>query len=548
MVDSSVSLFPHSEKHLERSVFRSGRFWTAIGLCAVLYLPSLFWALGLDQNIFAEIGSLLLAGKKPYANAWDVKPPNIFYTYALFEWLFGQREFAIRLSDYCFAIAACAAMYAWIDRITSRENIARWAPFVASILLILTLLSLGLADTAQTESYSLVFLILAALLIMTNDKLRMTNGNTEIQIRHSSFVIRHSVFIAGAALGIATFYKSTNAIFLLPLAIEIVILQRKWLLAIAALIAGFLLVCGIELGVLGIQGNLNEYLTIAMSVARAHPEEVSNLRFASMFHAIWTMVDLWSIVAIAAIICATITRNWLLLKTLRLPLLYLVVGLVAVYLQNKGWGYHYVIILPGLIATCAIASIYLYTQLQRIAKPLAIAAAIIVVGLTLTISPSARRRWHYTQEAKHSVASHQMYLASLGTKESLYYPLCTDSLANYIRAQTSASDRVFIFGEEPGAYWKSARLPATRYIYSLLFTSGVISQNDLQVMQDTLIHSEPALVIVERFDTLGFRNRPETSESLLRDDSTFRPLRDMLQQNYFLRDTLCGKFLVYRRK
>jgi hypothetical protein len=513
---------------VDSSIFKTGRFWTAIGLCAALYLPSLFWALGLDQNIFAEIGSLVLAGKKPYADAWDVKPPNIFYTYALFEWLFGQRDFAIRISDYLFAIITCAAMYAWINRITSRENIARWVPFIASLLLILTLLSLGLADTAQTESYSLVFLIVAALLGMRLRQLPL--------------------FLAGAAIGIATFYKSTNAIFLLPLAIEVVILHRKWLLAITALIAGFVLVCGIELGVLAIQGNLNEYIAIAMSVARAHPEEVSNLRFASMFRAIWTMVDLWSIVAIAGIICATITRNWLLLKTLRLPLLYLVAGLIAVYLQNKGWGYQYVIVLPGLIATCAIASVYLYTQLQRIAKPLAIAVAMIAIGLTLTISPSARRRWHYTLDAKHSIAAHQTYLASLGAKQSLYYPACTDSVANYIRSHTSVADRVFIFGEEPGAYWKSARMPATRYIYSLLFTSGVISQNDLQAMQDTLIYSQPALVIVERFDTLAFRNRPETSESLLRDDSTFRSLRNMLQQDYLLRDTLCGKFLMYRRK
>ena len=82
-----------------------------VALCGLVYTSlSLFWSLGLDQNIFAEIGSLLLQGKKLYMDAWDIKPPNVFYVYAIFEWLFGQNGFAVRVSDYVFAMTAFSAM------------------------------------------------------------------------------------------------------------------------------------------------------------------------------------------------------------------------------------------------------------------------------------------------------------------------------------------------------------------------------------------------------------------------------------------------------
>ena len=554
------------------SVFRSPRFWVSLALSAVIYLPSLFWALGLDQNIFAEIGSLLLNGKRPYLDAWDVKPPNIFYTYALFEWLIGRTDFAVRLSDYLSTLAACAVMFVWVDRQvrTHSENIVHCLPFVASLLLILTLLSLGLSDTAQTESYSLVFLLIAACSIPQSPPpsdppphpasppagreekfliLPLSPSRGRGRVRGRRLGGGAFPFIAGAAIGIATFYKSTNAIFLLPIAIELMLVRRtdaRRLRMFGLLIAGFLIVSGLELGVLALWGNLSEYVTIALNVARAHPEEISNLHFFDLFSALWNMVDIWSIVALIGICWAVVKRDAPVLTALRMSLLYLAAGLAAVYFQNKGWGYHYVIVLPGLIGTCAIASFYLFLQLRDRSRPLAISLALIVIVLTLTLSPSARRRLHYTQDAISSIQSHPKYLASLGAHQSLYYPPCTEALANYIRSRTSPTDRVFIFGEEPGAYWKSGRQAASRYIYTLLFTSGVLSSKDLRAMDDTIATEKPLLFIVERFDTTRFRNKPETSETLLRDDSDFRPLNALLQHEYRLCDTVCGKFLIYK--
>src|ERR1051325_5390388 len=126
------------------SSFRQKRFYLTMAVCAIIYLPSLAWTLGLDQNIFAEIASLLLKGKRLYADAWDVKPPNVFYTYAAFEWLFGQNEFAVRLSDYVFTLLAAAALFIGVDsRVRSpKYERSHWIAPIAAVLLTLTLLSL----------------------------------------------------------------------------------------------------------------------------------------------------------------------------------------------------------------------------------------------------------------------------------------------------------------------------------------------------------------------------------------------------------------------
>jgi Dolichyl-phosphate-mannose-protein mannosyltransferase len=65
-------------------------------LALVLRIPSLYeprWYR--DEGIFAAIASDVRHGNVLYADAWDNKPPLIFYTYAAVQWLFGNGVFAL---------------------------------------------------------------------------------------------------------------------------------------------------------------------------------------------------------------------------------------------------------------------------------------------------------------------------------------------------------------------------------------------------------------------------------------------------------------------
>jgi hypothetical protein len=498
----------------------------------VIYLPTLWWSLGLDQNIFAEIGSLILKGQRPYIDAWDVKPPNVYYTYAFFQWILGATEFAVRSSDFVFTLLAAAAMFLGVDRRVQKQVIPawlrRWSAVVAAILLTLTLLSLGLSDTAQTESFSLVFLLAAAYLAIGRSSTKS--------------------LLAGLLIAVATFYKTTNAVFLLPLIIEALFvgaMEGARLRAVTMLLFGWLAGCLLELGALSAVGSLDTYLRIASSVFQHHSQEPGTVTAGGILRSIWVTVDLWSVLALAGIALMIQRRDRTMLKVVRLPLMYLVAGIIAVYVQQKGWGYHYVITQPGLISVCALASTYLVDTLRTRYRPLAAGLIAVVILASLSVTPSARRRTHYVADVLRSKSD---YRTTLGAKRSLYYPVGTDSLANYLERTTKASDPVFIFGEEPGAYWKADRQPASPYVYSLLFTSGVIPDKDLRSIGNDLRVRSPSVIIVERYDTTAFRSRPETSESILATDPNFANLRSLIANSYAISDTVCDKFIVYRRR
>jgi len=432
---------------------------------------------------------------------------------------------------------AFAAIYFAVHRLDPKS---KFAPALSSILLSLTLLSLGLADTAQTESYSLVLIIFAGLL--------MARAGSIEKFGVDRFAVR--AIFAGAFIGFATFFKTTNVIFLLPIALEVFLLRKKQSLRpIVFLSIGFILSCLLEIGFLATQGSHGEYLRIAGSVFSNHSTEVSSFSIGDIPRAIWIYVDIWGILSAVAIFAGLVKRDADFIRTIRYPLFALVAGIVAVIFQNKGWGYQYVVILPGLIPLIALSAVYLYQILRdKNRKWLAITVVTIVAISTIFATPSARRRIHYISDAIKSINDHPAYIATLGSLRSLYYPAGTEKLARYIESHSDKNDNIFIFGEEPGAYWLSDRMPASKYIYSLLFTSGVIPDKDLLAINDTIARKRPLLIIIERFDTLNFRGRPETSESLVASDPVFASMKEMLARDYAKADTVCEKFIVYRRR
>jgi hypothetical protein len=511
--------------------FKDRRFIVTMLLCAVIYLPSLAWTLGLDQNIFAVIASLLLKGKRLYVDAWDVKPPNVFYTYAAFEWLFGQTEFAIRLSDYLFTMLAAAALFIGVDdrlRSAKSDRSQCIAP-IATILLTLTLLSLGSADTAQTESYSLFFIIGAAVLSFR---------------RRTMWLL-----LAGVMLAVATFYKTTNALFLLPIAIEIILLERRRAIKpLALIILGLIAWSAIQTVVLAMQGSLESYLWITSSVAAHHADEISDFSFVHFWRILWVYADIWLIAAIAGVICAILCKDRSLFRALRLPLLFVLAGLLIVILQNKGWGYHYVVIIPGLVAFCSIALLSVLRWFKRIPDRLIVAVACVALLGFWGKSLWRAMPQHNAKLSYLAITDRPVYLSWFGRAHTLYHPPQTMALTNYVKQHTLPSDPIFILGDEPGVYWRADREPATKFVYALLMNSGVIASDEIRAMNDTLARIKPRIIAVERFDTTGFRGKPETSESTLNTDPRFEPLRSLLLSQYSVANTVGDNFIIYRRR
>lgn len=78
---------------------------TVIAVCAGLILT---FGHGRDQSIYSLVAREMLDGRMPYRDAFDFKPPGIFFVYALTRAVFGPAEIGIRIVE-----VVCMAGTAW---------------------------------------------------------------------------------------------------------------------------------------------------------------------------------------------------------------------------------------------------------------------------------------------------------------------------------------------------------------------------------------------------------------------------------------------------
>src|SRR6187551_1979283 len=66
----------------------------------------LVFSFGRDQGIYAVVAESVLQGKVPYRDAWDFKPPGIFFVYAAAFGAFGKSMIAPRLLEVAAVLGA----------------------------------------------------------------------------------------------------------------------------------------------------------------------------------------------------------------------------------------------------------------------------------------------------------------------------------------------------------------------------------------------------------------------------------------------------------
>jgi hypothetical protein len=517
-------------------------WWGSLAVAFLIYLPEIFWSFGHDQNVFAAIGSLMLKGFRPYSELWDVKPPNIFYAYGLAQLIFGRSEISVRLLDLFSCIISASLVFRLIENTLTGIKDTRWIMWAAAtgaVLWAATNLSLGLADTAQTETFSQPFL-LGAFVLWSKPK----RG-------------QRTLFFVGVLLSIATFFKLTNLIFLPAVLLLEVFFRNEgskkrlkhFLRCLLLVLFGFVLGSAIELLILLAEGSMSDFFRMMSNVIRYHTEPGS-IGVSDVLRTIWLYIDLFGVLAIAGIVCYAIGRPEKsdLLKRLLPLIILLVCGAVVVLSQGKGWGYHYQVLLPALIPVTAICFGFLISRVASIPnRTMAYAAVILLILAPLILGPSGRRRARFSASSWQSITSHDAYLTTLGTRGGIYEPRCTEMLANRLAEESFDRDRIFILGHEPGAYWKSDRLPASRFIYTLLLSSPVVRDTDIVTLQEEVLRRKPSVIVVQMHDTVNFSGKSLTSQDLLASDQ-FIPLRREIETHYDLRDTVCQKFLLYKRK
>lgn len=145
------------EKGRRRLGFKT-RLLIALTLLALVVAPSLQLAptvieQGRDSGIFAYTGKVIAEGGLPYRDAWDNKPPGVYYIDALAFLLFGANRWAIWLIETISVFLTGGVLFALLSQVYEQRRMA-WIGAGAFALLVR---HPGLvSDTNFTEVYALL--------------------------------------------------------------------------------------------------------------------------------------------------------------------------------------------------------------------------------------------------------------------------------------------------------------------------------------------------------------------------------------------------------
>ncbi len=502
---------------------------------AVLLFPTIFWPFDYDQGTFAYGGWGVLHGLRPYLDFWDIKPPNIFYTYAAAFTLFGDSVRAVRIFDYLNALLSLALLYVLATRLWKDFGWDRIAAIFASLAFVVQYYIFGSWNTAQTETYSIPLLLGAMLCVVPS----LPAGEEALP--------RTRALWAGILIGISFYFKFPNALFLLLAAVAIWMFGReKQVTAIVWLVAGFIVAIGLESLYLGMNGELLPLWNLTTSETASYVSSNYSGSFTVLRNlraSLQALDGLWVAAGILGLLVWGFLNKWrdarrATFRSIALALLGCVLALIVVQAENKGYTYHYGILLPwaDLLIGAGIGSLLaILSKLDRI--PVFLNA--LALGIVLVLGSFF---WSSRNPLQGRVAE-LMHMAR-GIKPVNGY-IAGDSIAEYVTRHTHSNDRIFIFGFAPYVYWKTGLAPASKFINTIHFKSRPVPLAEREELVHDLIGNPPALFLVETLDKYTSQgNSDADSRSTIR--FRYPELEQLLDSQYRPRDTIDGTILYQR--
>jgi hypothetical protein len=428
-------------------------------LVLVVGLPTLILPFWPDQAIFSMIGKSIGEGGFPYVDAWDQKPPSIYFIYTIaIRGPLGVMQ-NVRVFDLAWTAATVLVLV---------ELGRRWWDLRAGVIaglgfgVVYFTMSSGWARLAQPDSFIGLPLALALLLYDASRGRR-------------SFLI-----VAGVLLGFAFQLRFIMAL-LVPFVPMVELATsppservRLWLRQMIWLGVGFVAFQIVLLTYLQAGGALGEYVD-ATRFASGYTRDVWPLQGADgptldeYFHSLrfgfwgWARerLVLTGPAAIGGVIGVFLLRE----RRVQQLVIFTALAYAGIAIQARFFAYHYTYTLPFL----ALLSGWTWDQFLRLlerSRTRARARAsvfVVVIGLLL-VSPevwdNGRRQWRVYVDFYRQPETRTAFDGSFeGFRDSR-------ELAFELRRRTQPGDYLYVWGFDPLIYLLADRPAASRFIYS----------------------------------------------------------------------------------
>lgn len=413
-------------------------------LCVAVRIRYLSVPFERDEGEYAYAAQLILAGLPPYAEAYNMKMPGIYYAYAFLIAVFGESHTAIHAGLLVMNLVTALGVFL----------LGRWVAGVgvgALAAAVFTLLSLGQEVTgafANAEHFVLPFAVFGLLLVVRG----LEAGG------------KYRLLLGGLLLGVG-FLMKQHAIAYVALALTLTVIHhlspRTWPAALRdlTLVAGsaalplLLLVTAMYL-----IGMSEQFFFWTFAYASAYvnvvPAAQALVYFVSgLLPVVVASWPLWVAALLAALFWpfekSDAVRRYVVPLGVVFGLLATVPGF---YFRN-----HYFLLPLPMVSLAAAAGCWLVGQWcsRWMSKPVA-----GVVMAVVFVTAMAGALWGQ-RDYLLKMSPLQMARDSYGLNpfpESL-------PVADYLNRNTAPTDRIAVIGSEPQIYFYAQRRAATGYIY-----------------------------------------------------------------------------------
>ncbi len=482
---------------------------------------------GRDYGIFSYIGQQILLGKLPYKDAWDHKPPAIFYFDALGLWIGHGLRWGIWLIEFISLVAAIWFSYILIKKL--------WGvlPALFGTVLWLYGLNLTLQGGNSTEEYPLPFHFLALFLF-----LKLVESPDDLLAN----------LLVGLTFGVSFLFRANNAavetvvvLTLLVLQVlqrnfRVIFKQLTWM-AIGALVP----ILGTAIYFLS-QHLFNEMFAASILYNIAYSE--TKFAGAPAIVAGLRALGIVGWIGVAGYIAALILliRQW---RTKPFPiLLLLVIGApLAVLVSDpaqRNYAHYFINWLPFIaLLGGSITHLIQNRLIPKLQNMPTIEPLLVGSALTLTIAffIVSGQAIQYRESFTNVINRTDVERIS--------------AISDYVENNTNSNDQVIFWGGFPGENLMARRASPTAYItYPLLLDSNLSEQFSGQFMRD-LMQSRPVLIVdMEYTKALSLDPQKRAAQLAAHSEWPFLPpnINDVLKfidENYHLEITFKNA-TVYR--
>lgn len=428
---------------------------------AALLTPLTTYPFGRDQGVFGCVADVIARGGVPYRDAWDMKPPGIFYLFWASFALFGRSMLAPRILDLLWTLATAIAIWS-----LGRRLLSSWAGIAAGYLFLVRYVGNRLFwHTTQCDGFASLPLALAAIIF-----LRAEAGRSALLAA-----------ICGVFVALAMSLKFTLGIFLLLPCIAALLSReeplRSRLLRCGSYVVGCCLALGLVAAFMWRAGALHDMVEIVFvwnsKYAALHvpaPLQRSLLQELGKFLIGVPNAYLFPIGLLALVGLADLGLRKDAGRVRWFIPAWAVALAASVWVQGRYYPYHWLPVLPPLALLAGQGLRTIGFLLHRGATRRA-ARALSAAGLVALVALLTFAYWRFLNRPVRHVLGRvprDVYLRGFDRRLSSDFSLTADlRVAAWLRDHTEEETPVFIWGFEPLVYFLADRPPASRFLYTV---------------------------------------------------------------------------------